>query len=101
MEGPCEYGIEPPGSISHVVRMAMMATKKMSTIKSNGVIREDDDDDDDDLDTITFYGSIFVLTPISLRSILILSSHLRLGLSKGLFPVGPTLFYSGYMIYPS
>ena len=29
-----------------------------------------------------------VLIPISLRSILILSSHLRLGLPKGLFPVG-------------
>ena len=28
------------------------------------------------------------LTPISSRSILILSSHLRLGLPKGLFPVG-------------
>ena len=29
-----------------------------------------------------------VLIPISLRSILILSSYLRLGLSKGLFPAG-------------
>ena len=29
-----------------------------------------------------------VLMPISSRSILILSSHLRLGLPKGLFPVG-------------
>ena len=29
-----------------------------------------------------------VLMPISLRSILILSSHLRLGLPSGLFPVG-------------
>ena len=29
--------------------------------------------------------------PISLRSILILSSHLRLGLIKGLFPVGVKL----------
>ena len=28
------------------------------------------------------------LVPISLMSILILSSHLRLGLPKGLFPVG-------------
>ena len=28
------------------------------------------------------------LKPISSRSILILSSHLRLGLSKGLFPLG-------------
>ena len=28
------------------------------------------------------------LVPISSRSILILSSHLRLGLPKGLFPVG-------------
>ena len=30
----------------------------------------------------------FLLIPISLRSILILSSHQRLGLPKGLFPVG-------------
>ena len=29
-----------------------------------------------------------VLIPISLRSIVILSSHLRLGLPKGLFPLG-------------
>ena len=29
-----------------------------------------------------------VLTPISLRFIVILSSHLRLGVTKGLFPVG-------------
>ena len=29
-----------------------------------------------------------MLIPISLRSILILSSHLRLGLPEGLFPVG-------------
>ena len=32
----------------------------------------------------------FVWRPISLRSYLILSSHLRLGLPKGLFPVGLT-----------
>jgi hypothetical protein len=31
-----------------------------------------------------------MLTPISLRSFLIFSSHLRLGLPKGLFPVGLT-----------
>ena len=29
-----------------------------------------------------------VLIPISLKSILILSFHIRLGLSKGIFPVG-------------
>ena len=46
------------------------------------------------------------LIPISSRSILILSSHLCLGLPKGLFPVGlpvktfestPTFLYSSYM----
>ena len=31
---------------------------------------------------------LLVLIPISLRSVLILSSHLCLGLPKGLFPVG-------------
>ena len=31
---------------------------------------------------------LLVLTPISLRSILILSSNLRLDLRRGLFPVG-------------
>ena len=48
--------------------------------------------------------------PISLRSILILSSHLGLGLPKGLFPVDvpvevlkstPTFFHSGYKTCPS
>ena len=33
-------------------------------------------------------NQFLVLIPISLRSILILSSHLRLGLRKGLFPAG-------------
>ena len=50
-----------------------------------------------------------ILIPISLRSILIFSSHLCLGLPKGLFPVGvplkllkhPTFLNSGYMICPS
>ena len=47
-----------------------------------------------------------VLTPISVRSILILSSHLCLGLPKGLFPaVVPVKILkklnSGYMTCPS
>ena len=51
-----------------------------------------------------------VLIPIYLWSILILSSHLRLCLPKGLFHVGvpvknfqntPSFFYSGFMTYPS
>ena len=43
------------------------------------------------------------MMPISLRSILILSSHLRLGLPKGLCPVGVPVktFYSDYMNCPS
>ena len=35
-----------------------------------------------------YLDPILVLIPIYLRSILILSSHLRLGLPKGLFPAG-------------
>ena len=51
-----------------------------------------------------------VLIYISLRSILILSSHLRPGLSEGLFPAGvpvkilkalPNFFHSGYTTCPS
>ena len=43
-----------------------------------------------------------LLIPISLRNILILSSHLRLGLPKGLFPASvPTFFQSGYLTCPS
>jgi hypothetical protein len=40
--------------------------------------------------------------PISLRSILILSTHIRLGLPSGLFPSGfPTnIIYSVYVIFP-
>ena len=56
-------------------------------------------------------SQFLVLIPICLRSILILSSHLRLGLPKGLFPAGVPVeilkellssyilgfLYSGYM----
>ena len=38
-----------------------------------------------------------VLIPVSLRSILILSSHLRLGLPKGLLPVE---FWKNYYLFP-
>ena len=45
------------------------------------------------------------IAAISLRSILILSSHLRLGLPKSLFPEGVPVkilkaFHSGYMTCP-
>ena len=39
------------------------------------------------------------LIPISSRSILILSSHLRLGLSKGLFPLGLPVKILLYIVY--
>ena len=50
------------------------------------------------------------ILPISLRSIVTLSSHLRLGLTKSLCPAGvtvkiferiPTLFHPGYKTCPS
>ena len=52
---------------------------------------------------------ILLLTRISLRSILILSCHLRLDLTRGLFHIGlPArilkiliFFHSDYMLYPS
>ena len=52
-------------------------------------------------------NQFLVLKSISLRSILILSSHLRLRLPQGIFPVGvpvkilKELLPSGYMTYPS
>ena len=55
-------------------------------------------------------GVLIVLIPIYLKYILILSSHLRLGLPKSIYPVDlcvnnfesiPTFLHSGYMICPS
>ena len=40
---------------------------------------------------LSLQDSFLILIPISLKSSLILSSHLHLGLPNGLFPVGVTM----------
>ena len=43
---------------------------------------------------------VFILIPISLKSILIFSSHLRLGIPKALFPVGlPVTILNEFLPY--